>query len=61
MKQKVFGTFAAEGRATNKDQYSHFFNCIPSGGVPSTFFEPTSFQFVDSTVPFDSTYIEIGD
>lgn len=28
---------------------------MPSGGVPSTFFAPTSFQLVDSTVPFDST------
>lgn len=28
---------------------------MPSGGLPSTFFEPTSFQFVESTVPFDST------
>lgn len=39
-----------------QDQYSHFFSSIPSGGLPATFFEPTSFQFVDSTVPFDSTY-----
>ncbi|KAK1419425.1 hypothetical protein QVD17_28592 [Tagetes erecta] len=30
---------------------------IPSGGVPSTSFDPTSFQFVDSTVPFDSTWV----
>lgn len=37
------------------DQYSHFFNSMPSGALPSTFFAPTSFQFVDSTVPFDST------
>lgn len=36
-------------------QYSHFFNSMPSGALPSTFFTPTSFQFVDSTVPFDST------
>jgi len=29
---------------------------MPSGGLPSTFFDPTSFQSVDSTVPFDSNY-----
>nr|AFK36194.1 unknown [Medicago truncatula] len=28
---------------------------MPSGGLPSTFFVPTSFQFVNSTVPFHST------
>lgn len=38
------------------DHISHFLSSIPSGGVPSTFFCPTSFQFVDSTVPFDSTW-----
>lgn len=36
-------------------QCSHFFNSMPSGALPSTFLVPTSFQFVDSTVPFDST------
>ena len=29
----------------------HFFISNPAGGVPSTFFEPTSLQFVLSTVP----------
>lgn len=43
-------------RFRSRDQYSHFFSSIPSGGLPSTFFEPTSFQFVESTVPLDSTY-----
>lgn len=38
-----------------RDQISHFLSSIPSGGVLSIVLAPTSFQLVDSTVPFDST------
>lgn len=38
-----------------RDQISHFLSSMPSGGVLSIFLVPTSCQFVDSTVPFDST------
>jgi hypothetical protein len=35
---------------------SHFFISMPDGALPSIFLVPTSFQFVDNTVPLDSTY-----
>jgi len=38
---------------------SHFFATIPSGGVGSTFFFPTSSQLVDKTVPPDSVKLFI--
>lgn len=31
--------------------FSHWRNSVPSGGLTSTFFAPTSFQFVLNTVP----------
>ena len=34
---------------------SHFFATMPSGGVQSIFFAPTSLQLVDRTVPLLST------
>ncbi len=36
------------------DAVPYFFASMPVGGVQSVFFLPMSFQFVDSTVPFDS-------
>lgn len=35
---------------------SHFLNSRPSGAWMSIFFSPTSFQFVDNTVPPDSLF-----
>lgn len=40
--------------------WSYLRNSIPSGGLQSTFFSLTSFQFVLSTVPLDSTYVITG-
>lgn len=40
----------------NKELSYHFLNSMPLGGLLATFIELTSFQSVDSTVPFDSTY-----
>jgi len=57
---KMYGDAHGQNAEGMTNQYSHFLSSIPSGGLPSTFLEPTSFQFVDSTVPLDSTYTRRG-
>jgi presenilin-like A22 family membrane protease len=44
------------GNTLQQPHNSHFFISMPDGALPSIFLVPTSFQFVDNTVPLDSTY-----